>query len=541
MKQNNILRENYTSNEQPYQLKLPIELSTIIPDNDSVRLFRQIICQLDLKQLYATYARLHEDQASPAQMLSILLYAYHEGIYSSRKIETACCRDINFMYLLQGKPVPDYSTIARFRTLHFGPCARNLMAQFTRFLQKNGEISGKEIFIDGTKIEANANKYTFVWKKSTTKNMRRLMDKTAALVESLVNRYGLKPIWHGLLHRHHLKQIERKLCRIKREEGIQFVHGAGHRKTQLQRDLETLRAYRKKLTEYIQKCHICGSRNSYSKTDHDATFMRMKEDYMRNGQLKPCYNLQFGVDSGYISWLSITPNPTDTRTLVPFLISMRRALKFQYETVVADSGYESERNYTYLEDHGIRAMIKPSNYEISKSRKFQKDISRRENMDYNYDGDFYTCRGGYRLYPFGMYRRKKKDGYVQMVTTYQCHNCKGCPWKADCIKGRNWKTPEEERFKKLNVSRKFERQRLKSLRNITSEEGTMLRMNRTIQAEGAFATLKEDRGFRKFLTRGKENVYAESVLMAISQNIDHFHRRIQSGRLGEHLYPLKTA
>jgi hypothetical protein len=216
-------------------------------------------------------------------------------------------------------------------------------------------------------------------------------------------------------------------------------------------------------------------------------------------------------------------------------------LKFQYETVVADSGYESERNYTYLEDHGIRAMIKPSNYEISKSRNSRRTsagvktwitttmvISTHAGADTGFIRLVCTAE-------------RKKDGYVQMVTTYQCHNCKGCPWKADCIKGRNWKTPEEERFKKLNVSRKFERQRLKSLRNITSEEGTMLRMNRTIQAEGAFATLKEDRGFRKFLTRGKENVYAESVLMAISQNIDHFHRRIQSGRLGEHLYPLKTA
>jgi len=541
MNTNNILHANYTANKTTYQIKLPLELSTIIPENDCVRLVRQLVCKMDLRGLYATYSRIGEVQASPDQMLAILLYAYHEGIYSSRKIESACRRDINFMYLLEGKPAPDHSTIARFRTLHFKPCAKDLLAQNVLLLKDIGEINDREIFIDGTKIEANSNKYTFVWKRATTKNMRKLMDRIAAFVEDLVDHYGLKPIWKGEVRYHHLKQLRRKLYRIKKEEGIKFVHGVGHRKTQLQRDIETLEQFRDKMIEYIQKLHICGSRNSYSKTDHDATFMRMKEDSMRNGQLKPGYNLQFGINSGYVAWLTISPLTTDNRTLPEFLDSLREGLKFQYGTVVADAGYESEQNYAYLKEHGMRAMIKPGNYEISRTRKYQKDISRRENMDYNYDGDYYTCHEGHRLYPIALQHRKRANGYVQKTTVYECHECRGCPFKPQCIRGRNWKTPEEDRFKRLNVSRKFERLRKESLRNITSEEGTMLRMNRTIQSEGAFAMLKEDRRFRRFLTRGKENVYAESVLMAISQNIDHLHRRIQSGRLGEHLYPLKTA
>lgn len=537
----NILQTKYTLSEVAYQLKLPIDLGIIIPGNDRVRLLSQFVEGLDLTDLYSTYSRHRENQASPRQMLKILLYAYLEGIYASRGIEKACHKNVDFMYLLDGKPVPDHTTIARFRTLHFAPCAVRILSLTTEFLKCTGEISCKEIFIDGTKIEANANRYTFVWKKAVTKNMAKRFEKIASFFHECEICYGLRPLWQGKVKLKHLKRLRRRLYAIKAEEGIEFVHGSGKRKTQLQRHIEELEKHLAKIREYTYWIHQCGERNSCSKTDPDATFMRMKEDHMLNGQLKPGYNLQIGVDSGYITWLTVSWHPTDTRTLKPFLRQMEEELSFRYETIVADAGYESEENYSYLEDHGQRAMIKPVNYEISKTRKFRKDISRHENMAYNYDGDFYTCRAGKHLYATGHYRRRDRgNDYIRNDMVYQCYECRGCPYKSDCIKGRNWKTPEEERFKILNVSRKFERQRQKSLENITSEEGMMLRMNRSIQAEGAFAVMKEDRGFRRFLCRGTENVLAESVLMAISQNIAQLHRKIQNGKTGTHLYPLKN-
>ena len=540
MLNSNILQTKYTLSESAYQLKLPIDIGVIIPDNDRVRLLSQVVEGLDLSDLYSTYSRFRENQASPRQMLKILLYAYQEGIYTSRLIEKACHKNVDFMYLLEGKPAPDHTTIARFRSLHFAPCATRIMALVTELLKELGEISGKEIFIDGTKIEANANKYSFVWKKAVTKNMAKRFDRIAVFFRECEVCYDLRPVWQGKIKLKHLKKLRKKLCAIKEEEGIRFVHGKGQRKTQLQRHIEELDEHLTKIKDYTYRIHQCGERNSCSKTDPDATFMRMKEDYMQNGQLKPGYNLQVGVDSGYISWLDISWHPGDTKTLKPFLRQMEEELTFRYETVVADAAYESEENYSYLEDHGQRAMIKPNNYEISKKRNYKKDISRRENMPYNYDGDFYTCRAGKPLYATGYYRSSERGSdYVRRVTVYQCHECKGCPYKAECIKGRNWKKPEDERYKTLTVSRKFERQRQKSLENITSEEGTMLRMNRSIQAEGAFAVMKEDRGFRRFLCRGRENVYAEAVLMAVSQNISQLHRKIQNGKTGTHLYPLK--
>ena len=533
----NILRQNYTLFSRPYQLKLPLEIGHTIPDNDCVRLLGQFVEELDLSDLYSTYSRVKENQVSPRQMLKIMLYAYHEHNYSSRGIEKACRRDINYMYLLEGRSAPDHATIARFRSIHFGQVADKYLAMTARYLMDLGEISGREIFIDGTKIEANANKYTFVWKKSVTKNQVKLLEKTALLVQECVESYGLREIWHGQVKEKHLSKILRKLYKIKDEESIEFVHGSGCRKTQLQKHIELLEEYSSaRLKEYSRKLEVLGDRNSYSKTDPDATFMRMKEDAMLNGQLKPAYNLQLGVDSGYISWLTLSPKPTDTSTLIPFLTGMETALKHRYPVVVADAGYESEENYSYLEDRGISAMIKPANYEISKTRKYKQDISRRENMPYNPDGDYYTCRNGCRLYAHGIHHQKTASGYVRKQTVYRCYECAGCPHRAECLKGKNWKIPEEERFKKLTVSRKFERQRKECLDRITSEEGIQLRVNRSIQAEGAFALWKEDGAFRQFLCRGQANVYAESVLMAIAQNLDNLHRRIQNRKLGLHLY-----
>ncbi len=536
----NILRQNYTSFSRPYQLKLPLEIGHIIPDNDCVRLLGQFVEELDLRDLYSTYSKVKENQVSPRQMLKIMLYAYHESNFSSRGIEKACRRDINYMYLLEGRSAPDHATIARFRSIHFAEVAEKYLAMSVSYLMEIGEISGKEIFIDGTKIEANANKYTFVWKKSVTKNQAKLLEKMALLVQECVETYGLRKIWHGEVKEKHLEKVIRQMYRIKEEEGIEFVHGSGKRKTQLQRHVEELEEAADRLKEYSRKLSILGERNSYSKTDPDATFMRMKEDAMLNGQLKPAYNLQLGVDSGYISWLTLSPRPTDTMTLIPFLKGLEASLGHRYPVVVADAGYESEENYSFLENRKMTAVIKPANYEISKTRKYRKDISRKENMPYDPKGDFYTCMNGCQLKACYTKKRKTASGYVRQETVYRCDDCLGCPHKSECIKGKNWKIPEEERFKTLSVSRKFERQRKECLDRIVSDEGVQLRVNRSIQAEGAFALWKEDQKFRQFLCRGQANVYAESVLMAMAQNIGNLHRRIQAGRLGHHLYEVNA-
>ncbi len=288
----NKLQKDYTLNQSGYQLKLPLELGTIIPKNDSVRLLSQFVEEMALSGLYSTYDRINS--LSPRTLLKIVLYSYMNGDYSSRSMELNCKRDINFMFLLEGHSAPDHATLARFRSIHFAPCSKRILAEVSNILFDLGEISGETIFIDGTKIEANANKYTFVWKKAVTKNQAKLLIKLADFVAECEQLYDIKIAYGNVIKIKHLKRLRKKLYALKNAGNITFVHGIGKRKTPLQKSIETLEEALSKLKEYTQKIHICGERNSYSKTDNDATFMRMKEDAMGNGQLKPAFNLQQG-------------------------------------------------------------------------------------------------------------------------------------------------------------------------------------------------------------------------------------------------------
>ena len=534
-----LLHKNYTLNEEGYQLKLPLNLETIIPADDSVRLLSQFVEAMDLTDLYSTYERINT--VSPRTLLKIVLYSYMNGDYSSRSMELNCKRDINFMYLLEGKPVPDHATFARFRSIHFAPCAKRILAEMSDLLYELGEISGETIFIDGTKIEACANKYTFVWKKAVTKNQEKLLIKIAALIAECEQLYGIQIVHGDTVKMKHVKRLRKKLYALKQEENIEFVHGIGKRKSPLQKSIETLEEYLERLKGYTKKLHICGKRNSYSKTDPDATFMRLKEAAMGNGQLKPAFNLQHGVDSEYIVWLTIGPQPTDTTTLIPFLKETEEYLAFKYQKIIADAGYESEENYVFLDTNQQLAFIKPSNYEISKKRKYKNDIGRIENMDYDEKSDSYICRNGKQLSFTHVRRSKSKTGYVSEKNIYQCEECKDCPYRKDCIKGNNCKTPIEERNKVLSVAKTFLKYREEDLERILSDEGILLRINRSIQVEGSFGELKQDMQFRRYLSRGTSNVLAESVLLAMAKNVNKLHNKIQKGKTGSHLFPLKSA
>lgn len=333
MKNLKLTQKDYTIGGQGYQLKLPLNTEYMIPKDDSVRLLSQIIEELNLEELYKTYSRIRENHATPRQMLKVMFYAYMNHIYSSRRIESACRRDINFMYLLEGAHTPDHASIARFRSCHFAPVSKTIMSRLTLLLAGCGEISFENLFIDGTKIESAANKYTFVWKKSVDKSLKKMIAQIPAFVQKAEEDFGIRLIYDGNIQLRHLKKLRKKLKKIQEEEEIVFVHGTGKHKTLLQKTIEELDEYLKRFKKYIKQLHLCGKRNSYSKTDIDATFMRMKEDYMKNGQLKPAYNVQFGVDSEYVVWVMAGPQPADTTTLIPFLNEIREYLNHKYEKI----------------------------------------------------------------------------------------------------------------------------------------------------------------------------------------------------------------
>lgn len=412
------------------------------------------------------------------------------------------------------------------------------MAEMVNFLYEIGEVLGDSIFIDGTKIEACANKYTFVWRKSVSKNLDKLLKKISIFIAECEEFYGIKLIYNNKVKIKHVKKLRKKLYEIKENANINFVYGKGKRKNPIQRSIEQIEHYICKLKEYTKKIYTCGKRNSYSKTDKDATFMRMKEDAMKNGQLKPAYNLQYGVDSEYITWLSICNQTTDNGTLIPFIKKMENFLYFKYFKIVADAGYESEENYVFIKNNMQLAFIKPLNYEISKTRKYKNDIGKIDNMKYEKADYYYICENNKKLRINKIIKRKSKTGYISKKTVYTSEDCKNCTYKSNCIKGHS-KKPLEERVKNIETSKLFNNLRKENLERIISDEGCMLRMNRSIQAEGSFAQIKQDMGFRRYLSKGNDNVLSESVLLAMAHNINKLHNKIQSNRTGTHLFGLK--
>ena len=524
--------KNYTEFGEPYQLVLPLNLEGLVPDDDSVRLLSHELEDLDYSLLYQAYsAKGRNPVVDPKTMFKILTYAYSQNIYSSRKIEIACKRDINFMWLFAGQKAPDHSTIARFRTGFLADTCEALFYQMVRRLEQMGELSKETVFIDGTKLEACANKYTFVWKKSVGKWEEKMFLKIQEAV-TLLNQEYLQSF--RVSEETRIQDIQKICCFIEQvceEQHTVFVHGRGRRKSRNQRYLELFRRFLERQTVYDGYTASFQERNNYCKTDPDATFMHMKDDHMRNAQLKPGYNVQIGVDSEYIVAADIFQDRNDVWTLVPFLKTMEKKVGFRYSSVTADSGYESEETYTYLRERKQKPYIKPQTYEKWKKRSFKQDISKRENMGYDEITDTYLCHARKELKPLFIKKQKSKSGYESKVTVYECEDCTGCSYKERCTRAKG--------NKRLYISKSFLEKRQESYENILSEKGILYRMNRSIQVEGAFGVLKNDYEFQRFLLRGKTKVKLEILLLCMGYNLNKLHAKIQNERTGSHLFPVK--
>lgn len=515
-----------------------MDIGDMIPADDSVRLLDAVFERIDYTKLYAAYSRYGRIETSPKNLFKVVVYSGMNGIYATRKIEQACRRDVNFMYLLGREPAPDHATIARFRSERLTGVIDDLFDQFIRLLAEAGELSLESVFIDGTKLEANANRYSFVWKKTTQKNEMKMQEKMRSELPKLASEFGLRYHVGEKIRAKGLKKLRKRLKTQQAAQGIVFVHGKGQHKSHLQRAIETVEEYLERQKQYDDYNHSFGDRNSFSKTDRDATFMRMKEDHMKNGQLKPGYNVTAAVDSEYIVAAMLSAERSDSLTLIPMLEQLKW---LGYTKPVADAGFESEENYTYCEENGQLAFIKPANHDKAQTKKYRTDISKRENMPYDAESDSYICHMGHRIQATYEKKTKSKAGYSIVTTVYSCTECAGCLHKEKCIKKGSSKIPLEERSKNLHVSKNFLRQREEMEARITGKEGILLRINRSIQVEGAFGVIKQDMGFRRFLMRGGTKVHTELLLLCMAYNVNKLHSKIQNRRCGTYLHIPKTA
>lgn len=497
-----------------------MEIEKNIPNSDPVFKLVEICEKLNYSKLEKEYVRSWR-KLDPATLFIILVYAYMKRLYSSRQIEEACKTDIRFMWILGNEDAPDHSTIARFQNEKLVPVIEDLFYQLINQLVEMNEVSYTNVFVDGTKIEANANKYSFVWAKAVKKNLEKLETKMEAITLQLAKRYFLK-------ENISFEELLEELMKLVRFQNISFVYGKGKRKTPLQRDIDMLVSMGEKRHKYLESLEISGKRKSYSKTDADATFMRMKEDYMNNGQLKPGYNVQIAVESEYIVGVGLFHNPTDTTTLIPFMERIQAQSNRRIENLIADAGYASEENFTYLEQNGQNAYIKPQNYEISKTRRYKSDKYRPEHMKYDSNTDEYICPNNKKLKYIYTSKYTTDNGYVTSRKVYQCESCEGCSYRNECH------TSKYDR--RIRVSHKLNEQNRKAHELITTEQGILLRMNRSIQVEGAFGVIKQDFRFKRFLTRGKPKTETQFFLISFAYNVEKLCNRLNSNRFGRSLF-----
>jgi len=521
-------RRSVTRNNQ---LVFPMGVEYHIPEDDMVRFFAMECDKLDYTNLCMAYYGGSIYYAGPGRPLTdpkllflICAFGYANDLYSSRKIEEACRKRIDFIWLLDGVAAPDHTTIANFRSGDCKEAIEDLFYQYVLRLEAIGATDHKVGIFDGTKIESFANRYTFVWRGTVEKNLAKLKEK----VQIEFNRLGIQ----DEVTLDTLKSAAYSMLYKMVEQNITPVFGKGHRKTQLQRDMEELNGLLERWQKYEGQLNTMGpDRNSYSKTDTDATFMRMKDDHMRNGQLKPGYNLQICVNSEFITGLSVYADRNDVNTFQPFMEKLAEKHGQQYEAASTDAGFESLANYRYLDSKGIDSYIKPAIYASMKTKKFKKQIGRRENMQYDEAGDYYICANNQHLVFDHEHTFTPKNGEEQTNRVYRCENCEGCPRRQECCKSKDINKPKE-----IEVNPELIAYREKSLANITSEYGSQLRVNRSIQVEGAFGVIKQDHHFRRFLCCGKEKVSSELFLLGVGYNIRKHFRKLMDGRLHVHLF-----
>jgi len=503
---------------KPYTPKqamlMPANLDEMIPERHLVRVVDEMIDLLDIAPLKRQYKGGGTSAYHPRMLLKVLVYAYSQQSFSSRKIAKALRENIHYMWL-SGMSQPDHRTINRFRGVVMKEVVEEVFYGVVEQLYELGYVNLDKYFVDGTKIEANANRYSFVWKKSTDKYKANLQEKVRKLLDDIEEieaeeekRYGDK----DYLEVGEGKTIDSKALKKAADKISQKLRKDPKNKKlkKAKRDLEQDFIPREEKYEKYEE--TLGDRNSFSKTDEDATFMRMKEDHMRNGQLKPGYNIQMGTENQFITGFSIHQNPGDTGCLKDHLEQRKHWLGEHPQVLIADAGYGSEENYDYLQDRNITAYVKYNLFHYEQKKRYlKKKAYRQENFTYRKEKDQYLCPQGKEL----AYQFTKDvtsyNGYHSTRRVYECLDCSGCPVKSNCTKSKY--------NRRIYIGVELQEMRKTARELLTSPEGVKMRSQRPIEVESVYGRLKHNWGFRRFLLRGVDKVKIEWGLLNIAHNM----------------------
>lgn len=497
-----IVFKELTSNQNAL---FPVSLSEKISASHPVRIVNQVVDSLSINNLVSKYKGGGTSSYHPRMMLKVLFYAYLNNIYSCRKIEKALRENIHFMWL-SGNNIPDFRTINNFRGQRLKEDLKELFSDIVLLLQESGYVSLDVQYIDGTKIESASNRYTFVCRGSVEKNKVKPEEKIRTVLRQVDKHIeqdrqertpeALPVIDSTLLHEK-VSALNKRLSVMNKAEVKQVK--------QLQED------YLPRLEKYESQLDKLGNRNSYSKTDESATFMRMKEDHMKNGQLKPAYNIQIATENQFVTNLGVFQRAGDTATLLSMLKDFSGSYNKQSKTVVADAGYGSEQNYEFMEENHIDAYVKYNYFHKEQKRAWKKDAFAGHNLFYNKQQDYYICPMGQKLRNTGKTKNRSDLGYVSTLTRYQAQNCKGCPLRCLCHKSKNNRI--------IEVNYKLNNYKQQARLRLLSEQGIFHRGKRCIEPEAVFAQIKHNSQFNRFRLKGLEKVKIEFTLVAIVHNL----------------------
>ena len=451
-------------------------ISDFLDINDPVIAFDKFMEGIDCSK-YLKNVLIHETgrvRYNPVNMLKTVLFGFMtNGYMSLRELEDNCKVNIRFMYLMNNVK-PSYRTFGNFINEVLEDSIEDIFADINKAIFEEERVDLTHIYIDGTKLEANANKYSWVWKKATEKSRYKLYEKVTTLMEEI----NAELSWQG-------------------------IH------------IETNTEYN---PEQLDKIAICGpNRNSYSKTDTSATFMRMKKDYMGNDQLLPAYNIQVGVADEYIAVLDVNQYRSDMDCFVPLMEKFNDTYGFYPTYPVADAGYGSYNNYIYCEQKGMEKYMKfPMFKKETDDKKYRDNPFRVVNFKIDDDG-IMRCPNN-KKFIFKYRQAVRGNQYGRQEEIYECEDCSGCPYAKQCKK--------TDRNRTVCLNKELTAIHKEVIDNLESIQGALLRMNRSIQAEGTFGIMKNDRNYKRIVRKGFKSVKLEIYLVAIGQNLYKYHNKM---------------
>jgi transposase len=510
-KSNKVVIKHYDQN-QAYLL--PPSLEEMIPADHFVRSFSKMMDQLDLDILLKTYRGGGASIFHPRMMLKILVYAYLNKIYSSRKIAKALREDIHFMWL-SGMQQPDFRTINQFRSSRLKKVIDQVFASQVEFCLEQGFIKLENYYVDGTKIEANASKNSYVWgknvsryKDSTQEKIKNILQQIEQVNQKENRQYrdkDLEELGEGI--QVSSKKIEEHVKKLKDALREKQENGSGHAgDKEVGKAIEEIeKKHLPKLQQYEQQQENLSGRNSYSKTDVDATFCRLK-----NGLLRPGYNAMIGTENQIIINYSIHQQPGESGLFIPHLKKLQELLGALPENVIGDAAFGSHENYDFLDRNNIGNYLKYNTFESEQSGTQSWSAFSRADFAYQPANDRFVCPGGRYLHFKEVERHQTDNGYINFLKVYECNDCNGCPFQGECTKMKGNKV--------LRYNPHLEHYRAQARNNLTSPKGVQLRKKRSIEPETVFGDIKWNQRFSRFHLRGLQNVNIEWGLLSLAHN-----------------------